>query len=235
MGWLEAIFARLPMRYIHHLRRLSRDWRTSLTSPDSRFQRMVRELRWNLPVVAPSSGIPDADTGILTFQMLDVFSEEWSVHDFLLPEDYRDLSSMLPCKIAYEINHDGGLVCLLGVRSDDLFIAVPVLVVNPLTHDQKILPLQNLVYNEPKMLRLAVDRDSGQYKVILVGHRIDNGLVDAEVYESRTGIWSTMDFGDMLDFEFDYQEGGYHNTFGIYDMVSKNRIKFGNVLEQKRL
>lgn len=188
--------------------------------------------------VAIWSGIVDANH--FTFRVLDrigasKFHESWCALTFTPPFEY--LFSWFA--------HDGGLVCLFPdnhIRCWTLAdnacddenekhanykerlrgsTPLPLLVANPLTNVQKTLPLQNVVHEHPDMVQLRVDRDSGEYKVILVGqgltlHGIDYGYA-AEVYDSSTGTWSMLSFGYVFDYMFEQYLCGETRSAKIYD------------------
>lgn len=63
---------------------------------------------------------------------------------------------------------------------------------NPLTTEWKSLPPRPLVTNLPKMIQLVIDSSTKCYKVIAAGHKDFRGEVIADVYNSATEEWCTL-------------------------------------------
>lgn len=96
--------------------------------------------------------------------------------------------------------HDGGLVCFLPSSFEYIGTEerVSIFVFNPLTGDEKFIPLPDSIWDEKteaNLLLLQMDAD-GSYKLILVtGCTQFGGPHGSESYDSKSGLWSELNSG----------------------------------------
>lgn len=176
------VFARLPIPQIIELRKCSTAW--SSLSETSSFKRSFAEANPNL------FGLLGWDNDLETFRtrMFDAKSKEWHGVELTFPLENGYMDAWYAC--------DGGLVCFVPECEDEEdWGPYSVYVCNPLTNSWKALPDLPLGNKEPVLLQMVTDVDANCYRVILVCREKKEQALGVNVYDSKTGLWSTMDSG----------------------------------------
>lgn len=194
---LELIIARLPVAQIDGLRALSKSWRCNM-SLHSHFKRQLcGEARPKLFALMRA----DPFRGKIRFKLFDSRSSNWHNYEYHLAREYRQSLAVA----------DGGLVCFVPAQ-----LHLPILICNPLTNDWRQLPFPASF--RPRMIQLLVDKQSGSYRLILVG---SDPLV-AEVYDSTVQKWEPLSHGFVTGYvDYRLQSDSYNisrgESLGVYD------------------
>lgn len=195
---LQQIFARLPLAQIVRLRCLSTEWEWNLTSKDSEFTRACAEA--NPKIVAVVRG--GYTQGSVAVSLHDIKTNRW--HMF---SEHRVADQHVETLSA----GDGGLVCIVSTAKNTQETPLFIAVFNPLTRQRRLLPQHALRKLELRMVQLVMDRDTGCYKVIVVGEKkqpdagVSGGGVVAKLYSSETGVWTSKFKTTVPDLIFGYQ------------------------------
>jgi len=182
---IGLIFARLPIPRIIELQKSSSAW--SSMSDSSSFKRSFADANPNL------FGLLGWDNDLETFwtRMFDAKSMEWHGVELNFPRENGYMDSWYAC--------DGGLVCFVpeceDEEDDEEWRPFSVYVCNPLTNAWKALPDFPLSKKEPILLQLVTDVDENCYRVLLVCREKEGQALGVDVYDSKTGLWGTMDSG----------------------------------------
>ena len=177
---LQLVFARLPVVAIKRLRCVSKEWKVNIDTPGSEFRKACEEASTKTFALVYMD--PDDDDRLWA-RVFDKDSNRW--HVFRINDE----------PWVQIIAADGGLVCFVSkARRREGVRGLCITVLNPLTQDRNELPIsEHISGTQPTMVQLSVDRDSKQYKVIVVDSRARTDCFKggkAYVYDSVTRKWS---------------------------------------------
>jgi hypothetical protein len=218
---LAHVLARLSMPQIFSIGWLSKAWLA--TSKTLGFKRICAEAH------SKTFGVLGFHRTLGTYQVaaLDLKNYNWIYHKLTFPTGYPD--KIESCLYA----HDGGLVCFVSTMN------LPILVCNPLTNEWKSLPPIDI--KQPVMVQLVMDAETGDYRVIVVcrhggilkpqliesiegaGSRESSISETAEVYDSKTRVWSTMNSGCVYG-----RDRTEYSLTKVFDCKSKKLLRLSS-------
>lgn len=180
---LQLVFSHLPVVGVRQLRLLSKTWKRAVDSIDSEFHRLLEKTMYPymFGVVALKS------EGEFSGMVVDVKKRQTHALEINASENYVTTMGAA----------DGGLVCFVSRGGmHPCFI----IVMNPLTGKKIELPgllsMGVVVRNfMPWMVQLHMDRQTWQYKVLVVGCiEVSAGekRLFAQVYDSKLKAWKVV-------------------------------------------
>ena len=199
---LNLVLAKQPLPQLFLVPRLSKTWLTTSKTPG--FGALCADNPHTSKLFGIVSFHPDVEEFRLT--AFDVKTLKWYHHA---------LDKVLSVSLAVNywnliFSHDGGLVCFVANNADSVVVG------NPLTNLWKRVPLIHRHGKKvPFMVQLVRNVQSGFYeiKVVFGGRSVEgiHGNFAADVYNSRTGTWTTLRTGHVFASQFalvfDCQQG----------------------------